>query len=205
MARAYSIAIQKDGKIVVAGYVANNGFAGWRYDFALARYEQNGLPDSRFGVNGKVVTNIRGDDYGQSLALQRDGKIVVAGYSSTASGRNFTLARYMQNGTLDNTFGANGTVITDFGNVNTLGRSVAIQGDGKIVVAGGGSLVTENYYFATARYIGDYISVAIESDSDMADLRKANSNASLNIYLSPNPSKDVLFVSGLSSSQKQLL
>jgi len=201
LARAYSIAIQKDGKIVLAGYVGKNTFVGWMYDFALARYQPDGLPDYTFGVNGKVVTNIRGNDFGQSMVLQPNGKIVVAGYSTTTSGSNFTLARYTVHGTLDKIFGGTGNVVTDFGGVNTFGRSVTLQQDGKIVVAGKGTSATD--YFAIARYNGDNTAPSISSNDDIADLRK-ESNTAPNISLSPNPARDILFVSGLSSSTKTI-
>ena len=77
--RAYSVAIQSDGKIVAAG---NSYGDGSNADFALVRYNTDGSLDTNFGIDGKVTTAIgSGDDYAKSVAIQSDGKIVAAGYS----------------------------------------------------------------------------------------------------------------------------
>ena len=148
---ALSVAIQSDGKIVVAGYSDN----GSNYDFALARYNSNGSLDTTFDGDGKVTTDFgNSGDVVHSVAIQSDGKIVVAGYRWNGSNGDFALARYNSNGTLDATFDGDGKVTTDFGNSEDAARSVAIQSDGKIVVAGtiaNGS----NSDFALARYNSD--------------------------------------------------
>jgi uncharacterized delta-60 repeat protein len=128
---AEAVAMQTDGKIVVAGVGARN--------FALARYTTDGRLDETFGARGKVVTDFGGDDRASAVALQADGKIVVAG-ASRAPGtapwsRDFAVARYTAAGRLDEHFGGGGKVVTDFGG-DDRASSVAIQQDGKIVVAG---------------------------------------------------------------------
>ncbi|MBI4336543.1 MAG: IPTL-CTERM sorting domain-containing protein [Chloroflexi bacterium] len=138
----YSVAVQGDGKIVVAGY----SYTGGTLNFALARYNASGSLDASFGTGGKVATDFGGHDYGRSVAIQGDGRIVVAGYSNTGGTLNFALARYNASGSLDASFGTGGKVATDFGGYD-YGRSVAIQGDGRIVVAGAASS-----NFAVARY-----------------------------------------------------
>ena len=76
---AHSVAIQSDGKIVAAGTVH-----GSNDDFALVRYNTDGSLDTNFDSDGKVTTAIgSGDDYAYSVAIQSDGKIVAAGYSTT--------------------------------------------------------------------------------------------------------------------------
>ena len=110
--RATSVALQSDGKIVVAGRSEGDPYY---YTFALARFNLDGSLDSSFGANGTVRNNINGgnseDDEANSVAIQSDGKIVVAGSSLSASGDiAFALARYKTNGSLDSTFGTNGTV-----------------------------------------------------------------------------------------------
>src|SRR3989304_2221926 len=98
--------------------------------------------DTTFGTNGKVTTAIgSGDDYAYALGIQSDGKIVAAGYSSDMvsgdSGRyDFALVRYNADGTLDTTFGTGGKVTTPIGISHDEVYAVAIQTDGKIVVAG---------------------------------------------------------------------
>jgi uncharacterized delta-60 repeat protein/gliding motility-associated-like protein len=144
----YSVAIQSDGKIVVAGYSNNNS----NFDFALVRYNPDGSLDDTFDSDGIVTTAIgSGDDYGYSVAIQSDGKIVVAGLSFNGSNYDFALVRYNADGSLDNTFGSNGIVTTVIGSSSDFAYSVAIQNDGKIVVAGG-SYNGSNYDFALVRY-----------------------------------------------------
>jgi uncharacterized delta-60 repeat protein len=140
-----SIAIQPDGSIVVAGG-ANNGTDS---DFAVARYNTDGTLDNSFSGDGKMTTDFGTDDYGRSVAIQPDGKVVVAGYSNNGLYSDLALARYNTDGTLDNTFSGDGKVNTDVGPYNDFGYSVAIQPDGRIIVAGGSS------YFAVARYNTD--------------------------------------------------
>jgi uncharacterized delta-60 repeat protein len=140
---ADAVAVQLDGKLVAAGQATING----GLDFALARYNRNGTLDASFGTGGKVTTNFGSPfDGARSVAVQRDGKIVAAGGSVINSFNDFALARYNSNGTLDNSFGTGGKVITDFacatasicGNagVSAQAYSVAVQPDGKLVVAG---------------------------------------------------------------------
>jgi len=149
----YSAAIQSDGKIVVAGASFNNGQGS---SFAVARYDTNGVLDNTFGGNGTVRIQINGvsgsDDKGSSVVIQPDGKIVVGGTSNSA----FAVARLNANGTLDNTFGVNGTARTTiYGGDGTYdgSRAVAIQPDGKIVLAGSSySFFGGGNAFAIARY-----------------------------------------------------
>ncbi len=125
-------------------------FTGGSGDFAVARYNAGGILDTSFGTGGKVTTNFGGDDRGFSVALQDDGKIVVAGTKFAGGSGDFALARYNAAGSLDATFGTGGKVTTNFGGYDR-GLSVAIQSDGMIVAAGtspgGGSAD-----FALARY-----------------------------------------------------
>jgi uncharacterized delta-60 repeat protein len=116
---AAAAAIQQDGKIVVAG----RSFRGGGDDFALARYNPDGSLDASFSGDGKVVTDFAGSQSARDLALQPDGKLVVAG--------DGVIARYNPDGTLDSSFGTSGTQATAFG-VGAL----AIQSDGKLVVTG---------------------------------------------------------------------
>ena len=82
---ASDVAIQPDGKIVAAGVGNQN--------FALARYNPDGTPDTGFGNNGTMTTDFGGTEAGEDLALQADGKIVVSG----SAGGSFALARYFGN------------------------------------------------------------------------------------------------------------
>src|SRR5215469_11604753 len=158
-ANAYSIAIQADGKVVVAGVANIDGGE----DFALARYNLDGTPDLSFGTGGRVVTAFgtvaQGFSWaeGSSVAIQADGKIVLAGDAYIDPGFDIALARYNPNGTLDATFGTGGKVLTDFADLTGMAfsseaaNSVAIRSDGKIVAAGR-TFVTTGYNWALARY-----------------------------------------------------
>jgi len=142
-----SIAVQTDDKILVGGYA----YSGGSYNFALARYTADGRLDPGFGTGGKVTTDFAGStDYGRAMALQSDGKIVVAGQAYVSGSYDFAVARYNTNGTLDTTFDGDGKATTSFGSGTDEAYAVAVQGD-KIVVAGR-SYNGSNYDFAVARY-----------------------------------------------------
>src|SRR3990167_10464207 len=147
---ANSVAIQSDGKIVVAGYSYN----GSNNDFALVRYNTDGSLDTTFNSTGIVTTAIGSStDAANSVAIQSDGKIVVAGYSNNGSDYDFALVRYNTDGSLDTTFNSTGIVTTAIVSSSDYANSVAIQSDGKIVVAGYSWNGTSNV-FAVARYYG---------------------------------------------------
>ena len=146
---ARGVALQPDGKIVLAGYCSN----GTSSDFCLARYLASGTLDVSFNGSGTVITPIGvGDDYAISLALQPDGKIIVAGVCSNGANSDFCLARYLANGTFDTSFNSTGKVITPIGSSDDYGYSVALQPDGKIVVAGY-CVSGANLDFCLARYL----------------------------------------------------
>ena len=145
---ASSVAVQADGKLVAAGASDVNGNGS---DFALVRYNSNGGLDTSFGAGGFVTADFGSPwEAATALALQSDGKIVVAGFT-VVSFADFALARYNTNGTLDTTFGAGGKVITDFGAVSSQAFAVAVQPDGKIVAAGYAN-IDGNEDFALVRY-----------------------------------------------------
>lgn len=137
-----AVAIQPDGRLVAAGTVhAYDGVA--RDEFGLARYDRRGRPDRGFGSGGLVLTDIRRGaiDVLEDVALQHDGKIVVAGTSCTSVNPytcDFAVARYDAQGTLDATFGSGGTRTFGVGvdAVDTEARAVAVDSEGRIVIGG---------------------------------------------------------------------
>lgn len=137
----YSVALQSDGKIVVAGYADGGGSS---FDLAVVRYTITGSLDNTFKSGGIVTTPISNDnDHGIAVAIQADDKIVVAGDSvgsgdsgSGTANIDFAVVRYKSNGELDSDFGDTGIVTTPIGSGNDWGEAVAVQPDGKIVVAG---------------------------------------------------------------------
>ena len=145
---AFEMATQTDGKIVLAG----SSYNGANYDFALARYNEDGSPDATFGTGGKLTTAILGaDDVAYSVAVQADGRIVAAGSTNNGANNDIAIVRYNPNGTLDATFGTGGKVTTSVFNAADLAYSVALQLDGKIVAAGYSNNGTNND-FALVRY-----------------------------------------------------
>src|SRR6266481_1782734 len=127
------VALEGDGKIVVAGYSFN---AGGQSCFTVLRYRSDGSLDTSFADSGKLTTCIAKNSSADSLAMQSDGKIVVAGNSFIDGNNNdFAIVRYNANGTLDTTFNETGKATADFG-ARDGGHSVATRGDGRIVVAG---------------------------------------------------------------------
>ena len=130
---ASAVAIQPDGKIVVVG-TAN--VASLSYMFAIARYQRDGTLDDQFGKGGKVRLGFSagGDDSAADVAIQPDGKIVIVGSSYVLD--MFALARLDPDGSLDTSFGGDGKVVTSVGPGADSAQAVAIQTDGKIVVAG---------------------------------------------------------------------
>ena len=207
--RAFAVAIQGDGKIVVVGSAGFSSPTGGGTDFAVARYNPNGTLDTSFGSGGKVTSDIGGATdiarnvvlqgngailvsgqltlgssasldhaglarydangnpdgsfgnggkltlanlaLGEALALQADGPILVAGSAPVGASSLFALMRLDANGSADSGFGAAGLVTAAFSTQDDFGRAVAVQADGRIVVAGQSSN-RSNADFAVARF-----------------------------------------------------
>jgi uncharacterized delta-60 repeat protein len=146
--KAHALVLQSDGKIVVAGdRVAEDGSS----NMIVARYDATGVPDVSFGASGDDGTpegfvNISlgdGNDVARDVVLQADGKVIIVGDSVSADGSsNFIVARLNADGTPDDSFGVaedgtpNGFVSTSLGDGNDFATGVAVQSDGKLVVAG---------------------------------------------------------------------
>ena len=106
---ARDVALQADGKIAVVG---DSAAADGSSNFVLARLNADGTPDEAFGVsedgtpNGFVSTSLgEGNDFATGLAIQTDGKLVVAGYHQEGESTNIAVARYTATGELDQSFG----------------------------------------------------------------------------------------------------
>jgi uncharacterized delta-60 repeat protein len=131
---AYAVALQEDGKIVVAGTTDGRRFESM--DFALARYTSEGALDIAFSGNGKLRTSFSAVDKAFAVALQADGKIVAGGIAAGGWGTDFALARYTTAGVLDTTFSDDGKRRTDFSDGNDEAHGLAIQANGRIILAG---------------------------------------------------------------------
>src|SRR5207253_2378889 len=131
--------------IVVAGWSSGSG---GHHQLALVRYTADGRVDPGFGDHGRVLTTFGAlpdgrpsDGEANAIAIQPDGRIVVGGSTTAPNGDdNFALARYTPEGLIDTEFGHNtlrpGRVLTDFRGFKDEIRAIALQPDGKIVVAG---------------------------------------------------------------------
>jgi uncharacterized delta-60 repeat protein len=140
--RLFAIALQPNGRIVAAGFIQT----GNRDRFVVARYRRDGRLDRSFSDDGLQITAIGERAIAFDAALQRDGKIVLAGMTETAGGLRFALARYLRNGRLDPSFGAGGVALGPAG----YAAAAVIQPDGDIVAAG-----TAHGDFALTRYRPD--------------------------------------------------
>jgi uncharacterized delta-60 repeat protein len=148
-----AMALQADGKIVMVG--------GSGADFLLARYNLDATLDTSFGAGGLVTSDVGvgSADEARAVAIQADGKIVVAGNAVVGRTSNnqfnfdFALARFNADGSPDLSFGSGGKVTTDFNGQTDRAFALAIQGDGKIVVAGSAAPASGiSTDFAVARY-----------------------------------------------------
>jgi uncharacterized delta-60 repeat protein len=166
-ARATAVAVQRDGRIVVAGHAQvmtnNNPNRGYD-DFAVARYNPNGSPNTSFGTNGQVVFdftslfgNAPSDDVLRALGIDSRNRIVVGGTADdpvTGSAEGFALARLDPLGNLDSSFGAtsNGRVIDNINGGSSI-RALAIDASDNIVVTGSAFDGKAMSDFVVARYL----------------------------------------------------
>ncbi len=194
-----SIAVLKDGKIVVTGSTTKD--FNTPYDFALVQYNSNGSLDSSFGTDGKVTTDFGGTyDASYAMTLQQDEKIVMCGQTYDNTGAYyFSLARYNRNGSLDNTFGENGLVKTYFPNAGVVPYSIAISPDKKIVV-GGDIFVygAPDQDPLVVRYIGRDSSPTLHQT--VTDLIIKSST--LKLY--PNPALQSITIEGLKAAENTI-
>jgi uncharacterized delta-60 repeat protein len=138
-----SIVLQSSGDIVLAGNSASSSRG--TAPFALVRLHADGGPDETFGSGGLVTTTFEGSRSGaRAVVAQPDGKLIAGGAkfgAPTAQGdavpdSGFALARYTADGRIDSTFGTAGKALTDVGDAGATPLSLAVQTDGKILVAG---------------------------------------------------------------------
>lgn len=136
---------QPDGKIIAAG---DNGTL-----MIVNRYNSNGTPDAGFSGDGNTIISIANNYWGMAtLALQPDGKIILSNTVIPAefnASPQFGTVRLNTDGSLDTTFGNNGKILTQLGDVSFANASF-VQPDGKIVVAG--RSVTTGVNFSSVRY-----------------------------------------------------
>lgn len=144
-------AIQPDGKVVAVGE-SDGGFA-------IIRYDIDGSLDTNFGVNGAARFAVSGWSAARSVAIDSEGRIVVAGHTTTEASYNFAVARLTPAGVLDSNFGQDadgdgvkdGKAVIDFGDTHEAGMGVAVDSQNRIVVSGYSFQAATGYDLAVAR------------------------------------------------------
>lgn len=186
----YSVKVLANGNIMVGGE-STGGTTSTRY-FTLVKYLPNGSMDYSFDFDGIVTTSFNSPYCtASSLLLDSNGKMILVGSNYYNSSNDFALARYNQNGSLDNTFNFTGKTLTDFYNTNDVMTDAALQFDNKIIVVGGSSTT-----ISIARYLNSI------STTNAIDLYK-NEQDKLIVY--PNPStKQITINSSLEFDEVQL-
>ena len=188
MIYARSVALQADGRIVVAGGAAAPTGGT---DFAMVRYHADGALDTAFGTGGRQTAGEPGvDDFAAAVAVQPNGKIVVTGQSAPWDWNapvvsRITLARFGADGSPDGSFGTGGKVSGELG-FSSHATAVALQPDGKIVLAGIGTTYESGSSMLIARYQGDTPAAANVAPT----ARYAFSCSGLTCYLDARTSSD---------------
>ena len=158
---ATSVALEPDGRVVVA--VMTYDGAGNLIRPSLARYNADGTPDTSFGSGGRAAIDITPSTYEHGIAVQGDGKILVVGHVGLTwvnPGQSLAVERFNADGSRDATFGTDGIMTTriNLASYDDAAAAVAIQSDGKIVVAGTTSVFHSPWRwddFALVRYNSD--------------------------------------------------
>jgi uncharacterized delta-60 repeat protein len=145
---SFSVRVLPNGSILVAGYAYN----GSNYDYCIVKYNSDGSLDTSFGVNGiKVIDYNTSYDIGFTMDVMPDGRFMVGGYTWTTGDKDWLVARYNADGSLDNTFDNDGWAITAVSAFDDNLYSIKIQPDGKAVAAGSSSNGS-NFDIAVVRY-----------------------------------------------------
>ncbi|MBK9733147.1 MAG: T9SS type A sorting domain-containing protein [Chitinophagaceae bacterium] len=166
-----------DNKILLGGKI---GAPNYESDFLVMALTDAGIIDSSFGTNGISILNLKPIDAGLDLTVQTNGKLVLGGTAGSGFAANdFALCRFNQDGTIDSTFGTNGSTLSEISTFFSEIESIALQADGKIVAVG--IAASSNNNMGVVRYKGDEV-VATGS----AALNFKHDEIKLNIY--PNPS-----------------
>lgn len=145
-----SVAIQPDGKILVASGVEHD-------EIRVTRYLEDGSLDQEFGSGGFVLYEGVGQIIINEMVLRTDGRVLLVGYAATGVLNGFAtystfMIQFDSHGQLDQDFGNGGVTLTTVSNYRDAATDVAIQPDGKIVVAGTTLSDSEEYGLFVARY-----------------------------------------------------
>lgn len=175
---------QPDGKLIIAGAAKNsNGNSS----IALCRLNMDGSIDNSFGTNGKTTLSISGeaDDYAERVILLPDNKIITGGYSAG----NFQISRFADNGEIDNSFGSNGYVITDFDDFQDKAYAMVTDAAGSIYLGGHGYEAGNGglFHFAIAKYHNNgTLNTDFDGDGKMTVLMGPYSSTIFDMVIQPD-------------------
>lgn len=148
--------LQPDDKVVITGVSTS---ASSQFDLVVHRLLPNGQPDSSFGTEGTVVTNLgTTNDAGYAPAILPDGKILIAGHKNEelySSATDFVLVRYLPDGSLDDTFGEGGIAVHSFSSVQDDALDLLVLPDDKILLTGYFQDDNGNYDFTLIRCLSN--------------------------------------------------
>ncbi|MFZ1617424.1 MAG: T9SS type A sorting domain-containing protein [Flavobacteriales bacterium] len=151
-AEAYGMLVNEDGMYVV-GYLWENIGNASAY---IAKFNADGTSDTSFGTNGSTISDFGSFDYLSNQIAQPDGKIVACGATAPALVATSALTiRYTTSGLLDPTYGDGGKTITTVGIISDGLKGIALEPDGRIVVAGSKSDIHNVNSMMVMRYLGD--------------------------------------------------
>ena len=184
-----TVTLDRDKNVLVAGYL---GTAPSNNLYALARFDHHGIPDASFGDQGLVMDTYGAQDNEiNSLVLQPDGHILIAGTSLSGNADRFAIARLDPTGQKDPSFGTNGVVIETIG-LNDGIEAITLQSDGKLLVTGE-TFTGTRFDLVVARYETGITTGTHDGQQQAAE-----------IYVYPNPTNDHINVSILSVVQSPL-
>ncbi len=171
--------------------------------------------DMSFGQNGISVQDFKiGDDEAYDIAVQKDGKILVTGYRSNGAVKDLVVTRFLQDGSLDKDFNSDGVFSCSLGSGDTIGRSIIVQKDGKIVIGGSVSdqskgiavlKISAEGYLDTSFAADGYVVLPVESGEilDVGLQLSTTGNIVVSATISPTASADYAFFAKL-NNQGQL-
>lgn len=185
-----------DGKILIGGH-SYFGTNPLRYEIAIARLNADGSIDNTYGNNGfsKFRWTDNGENYLNDMVFQNDGKLLISGRNSDSSGDYFSIARLNTDGQLDTTFGNEGKISGNVDLTAYTATSIAVQPDGKIVIAGNTADFTNPTKYFVARFLNETMAIS-DVDSSEIKIYPNPVNGLLNLDLKGNAVVEIYTMTG---------
>lgn len=133
-------------------FIATDSESGGIDRIGVAKVDANGSLDNGFDGDGRTTTTIGSDALARAIAVQKNGRVVVAGSGEVGAKNDLAVVRYLPNGLPDPSFGGGDGIVTTHLGLFALGFDVAVQKNGKIVIAGGRSTSATGSEAIVARY-----------------------------------------------------